>query len=64
VGLAEEATALRPELKVLFTTGYSESVVQRTAVFGEAAILAKPYKPAQLKQMIHQAIATNAAPKE
>ncbi|MEN8168843.1 MAG: bacteriohemerythrin, partial [Pseudomonadota bacterium] len=51
--LAEQATASRPDLKVLLTSGYTEKAVARNgqARF-EANLLSKPYTQAELAQRV------------
>jgi len=52
--LAREASQLRPELKVLFTSGYTEHPVQ--ALDGEAQILNKPYRRNDLALMLRKVL--------
>jgi len=52
--LAREASRLRPELKVLFTSGYTERPVQ--ALDGEAQILNKPYRRNDLALMLRKVL--------
>jgi PAS domain S-box-containing protein len=47
--LAQRAKALRPEMKVLFTSGYAlETLIARGQLDADAAILNKPYRRADL----------------
>ncbi|MBR1150546.1 ATP-binding protein [Bradyrhizobium sp. JYMT SZCCT0428] len=51
--LAREASRLRPELKVLFTSGYTEHPVQKLdGLDSEAKILNKPYRRNDLALML------------
>jgi signal transduction histidine kinase/CheY-like chemotaxis protein len=51
--LAKQASRLRPELKVLFTSGYSEDPVQSLdGLEGEARLLNKPYRRNELALML------------
>ena len=51
--LAREASRLRPELKVLFTSGYTEHPVQPLdGLDSEAKILNKPYRRNDLALML------------
>ena len=49
--LAEAAIAAKPDLKVLFTSGYAEPAVAR---LGAGAWLRKPYTAADLAQKIRE----------
>ena len=49
--LAEEAIAAKPDLKVLFTSGYAEPAVAR---LGAGAWLRKPYTAADLAQKVRE----------
>src|SRR5690606_1409749 len=47
--LAEQAIAARPDLKVLFTSGYSSTYLAREGRLPEGVhLLAKPYRPSEL----------------
>ncbi|CAN7673906.1 ATP-binding protein [Bradyrhizobium sp. LjRoot220] len=55
--LAREASRLRPELKVLFTSGYTEHPVQPLdGLDGEAPILNKPYRRNDLALMLRMVL--------
>jgi len=55
--LAGHITALRPSVKVLYTTGYSRSAVLSDGVLDrEAGILPKPFTIDQLKLKVRQAL--------
>jgi CheY-like chemotaxis protein len=59
--LADEARKRRPDLKVLFTSGYTENaIVHHGRLDPGVLLLAKPYRKQQLAQMIR--IALDAAP--
>jgi DNA-binding response OmpR family regulator len=53
VQLAAEMTAKQPGLKVLFSSGYTDSALtQRGALVAGVDLLQKPYSPAVLVQRI------------
>jgi PAS domain S-box-containing protein len=51
--LAEAALAIRPDLRVLFTSGYAEPAIAREGL-GAGAWLKKPYTAAELAEKIHE----------
>ncbi|MHB0769704.1 ATP-binding protein [Bradyrhizobium sp. 5.13L] len=54
--LARQATGLRPGLKVLFTSGYSQSPVKTPDQIGDARILTKPFRRKDLAAMLRAAL--------
>ena len=55
--LADHARLLRPELPVLFTSGYTDDVIVREGWLGsKAAFLPKPYRRAQLADAVAGAL--------
>ncbi len=55
--LARQASKLRPELKILFTSGYTEhSVKSRDGLDADAPILKKPYRPHDLALMLRSVL--------
>jgi signal transduction histidine kinase/CheY-like chemotaxis protein len=55
--LAEQALLLRPTLKVLFTSGYTDgTIIHYGRLDPGVALLAKPYRRAELAQMIRAAL--------
>ena len=53
--LANEVTKLRPELKVLFLSGYTDAAVQyRSLVASDINFLQKPFTPDGLTQMVRR----------
>lgn len=55
VALANAARELRPNIKVLFTSGYSEEIIAKNALRGECAtLIQKPYKKSVLAQKLRQ----------
>lgn len=55
--LAREARRRRPRIKVLLTTGYAESSIERTDAGGtEFDVIAKPYLPSDLARKIRQVL--------
>ena len=56
--LAEVARRHRPDLRILFVTGYAEQATLHVAAMDSAAtILAKPYRREVLAQTVHRALA-------
>jgi two-component system, cell cycle sensor histidine kinase and response regulator CckA len=53
--MAEWLKATYPDLKILFTSGYTEDAISRHGVL-EASVefLPKPYTPATLARKVHQ----------
>jgi two-component SAPR family response regulator len=57
VTLAEQASQIRPGLKVLFTSGYSESaLLQQGRLPPDLRLLRKPYAPRDLAAEIRRAL--------
>lgn len=56
IDLAQEARALRPELKVLYATGFANLVREHQEVELRGAVLAKPYRPGELQRAISELI--------
>jgi two-component system cell cycle sensor histidine kinase/response regulator CckA len=55
--LADRLTPLRPEMKVLYMSGYTEDeVVQRGVADLSVAFLQKPFKPVELARQVHAAL--------
>jgi CheY-like chemotaxis protein len=58
--LALQAQQLRPDLKVLFTSGYTEQALSNHRQFPEGAeLLAKPYRKVNLAKKIHAMLGSN-----
>ncbi len=56
--LAEEARRLRPQLKILLTTGYAQDALIERGKFGQGVLLLpKPFARAELAEKIHQLLA-------
>ena len=53
--LARQATGLRPDLKVLFTSGYTQNPVKAPDGF-DARILRKPFRRQDLAAMLRSAL--------
>ena len=54
--LAKQAILLRPGLKVLFTSGYSQNPVRAPDGIGDARILTKPFRRKDLAAMLRAAL--------
>jgi len=54
VDLLAEARARRPDLKILFTSGYPEHATRNGAALHDAEILGKPYRKAQLARKLRE----------
>ena len=55
--LARRLRALKPELKVILTTGYSlELVVEGPALEPDFMLLQKPYRPAELVKIVYECL--------
>jgi CheY-like chemotaxis protein len=62
VELAQEARRCRPQLKILFTSGYTEhALVQQGCLPAGAAMLAKPYRRAGLAEKFRAVLETAPA---
>ena len=56
--LAERVLALYPRMKVLFTSAYTETaVVHQEALSSGAALLQKPFTPAELARKVREVLA-------
>ncbi|MBR0714441.1 ATP-binding protein [Bradyrhizobium liaoningense] len=58
--LARQATGLRPELKVLFTSGYTQDPVKTPDGVGDARILTKPFRRKDLAAMLRSALSATS----
>lgn len=57
VMLAREAKRMRPSIKILLTTGYSENSLERTDVGGtDFQVISKPYIPSELAKKIRRVL--------
>ncbi|MGQ0649232.1 MAG: ATP-binding protein [Gemmatimonadaceae bacterium] len=57
LALAAELTRMRPNLAVLFTSGYSEEVIQhRTSATEDLHLLPKPYDSHRLGRAVHESL--------
>jgi DNA-binding NtrC family response regulator len=54
--LAVEARRIRPELKILYTTGFSDFPARISGQVVEAPMLKKPYRPAALASEVMRAL--------
>ena len=56
--LAQEALRLRPEIKVLYTSGYSkDAIIHHGRLDPDVLLLTKPYRKVKLAQVLRQALA-------
>jgi DNA-binding NtrC family response regulator len=60
--LADQLKKRRPDLKVIFSSGYSAESLGREMANSDTAFLPKPYLPPQLAQLVRQCL--DAAPKK
>ena len=59
--LADKLTALRPDLRVLFVSGYSEEdVMGRGGLAPGRAVLEKPFTPSELRRRVRQLLQPTA----
>lgn len=62
--LAIEARSLRPNLRVVFTSGYTEAAIENGQIGRLGSLLHKPYRRAELAQKIRDALGrSNPSPK-
>jgi len=58
--LAERLSAIQPDLKVLFTSGYTDNVIVRNGVLDRGiAFLQKPFTPAALARKVREVLDTS-----
>ena len=55
-GLADWAKSVRPDLKVLYTSGYSWAAAQAHAGQVHGKMLRKPYRPGDLQRAVESAL--------
>jgi len=61
VELAEQLRGLRPQVRVLFMSGYSDNAIVRDGLLGEsAAFLQKPFTPEELLRKLRHVIDVQA----
>ncbi len=59
--VAQEARSIRPNLKVLFTSGYAEdALVQAGKIEANSALVVKPYRMNDLTRKIHALVGTTS----
>jgi len=54
--LAEQMVAMRPSLKVLFMSGYTEDASLRAAMWRSTSLLQKPFGVADLEREVRQTL--------
>jgi signal transduction histidine kinase/ActR/RegA family two-component response regulator len=52
IELAENARRLRPDIRVLFTSGFTEAAIRDGNAIGDDQVLSKPYRKHELAQML------------
>jgi CheY-like chemotaxis protein len=62
VELAHRAVEMRPQIKVLLTSGYAGESVDETLVHAPWPFLRKPYSQAELVDLVNAAMAAGAQP--
>ena len=60
VSMAREIQKHRPDLKILFTSGYSETQPQEGGLVSSANFLKKPYRPADLAEKLRSLLLLSA----
>jgi CheY-like chemotaxis protein len=58
--LAEQALKLRPGMKVMFMSGYTQDVILKEGVQKGTAFLQKPFTPVELAQRVRETLDANA----
>ncbi|MFN8187089.1 MAG: ATP-binding protein [Gaiellales bacterium] len=61
VELVEHVRAIRPELEVIFMSGYAEGISRRGALDPTAPFLQKPFTPSTLAQVVRRTLERTAA---
>ena len=57
--LADQIALARPQIKVLFTSGYTDDIIARQGVLNPAcAFIPKPYRPKALAQKVREVLGT------
>lgn len=63
--LAEQLSAMRPEMKVLYVSGHADDVVVLSGVLrGGPAFLRKPFGPLGLARKVRETLDASAAPRQ
>lgn len=62
--IARDLTELRPELRVIFMSGYADALIRNELERNSAAFLRKPFSPAILLEAVRQALESSRAPSE
>ena len=61
IDLAERAQALRPDLKILFATGFANRVRDRRDADLHGSLLKKPYRAGELRRQVYDLLSEEAA---
>lgn len=64
VDLAKRLQALRPDMKVLYISGYGQLALQRRGLSNDMAHLPKPFTQEELLLRVRQALATSESQSE
>lgn len=60
IDLAEKAQAMRPDLKILFATGFANRVRDRRDASLRGSLLKKPYRAGELRRQVHELLSEAA----
>jgi FixJ family two-component response regulator len=52
--LASQFATERPEMRVLYTSGYAETITMRAGVHRDVPLLAKPFLPNDLVRLVRE----------
>jgi two-component system cell cycle sensor histidine kinase/response regulator CckA len=59
--LATQVKQARPELPVLYVSGYAEDYARTEGLIGEGVVLQKPFSPAQLAEAVATALGASVS---
>jgi CheY-like chemotaxis protein len=60
IDLAEKAQAMRPQLKILFATGFANRVRDRREDYPHGSLLKKPYRAGELRRRVARLLGSGA----
>ena len=61
IDLAEKAQIMRPDLKILFATGFANRVRDRRGESLHGSLLKKPYRAGELRRQVYELLSEDAA---